>query len=93
MNQKIIELTSEFGEDLCKLTGSVEEDYLSLELIFCITKVSNFDCTKVLSEIFKFLYFEPVDIYHSLCIKYSLLILAAIFLKNPCLIDRIDTRL
>lgn len=70
-------------EEYCKLTGQADEDYLTLELIFCVVRVWTIDKSYIMCEVSKYLTLEPLDIYNTLCIQYSLLIIASILLQNP----------
>lgn len=87
---KILEFTNKFCSEACELTGSAEYDYISLELVFCITRLSSFDKTQVFEEAIKYLNLDPVDIYNSLCIQYSLLIIASVLIISPQLSLKLD---
>ena len=88
--EKIAEVTLRYCEKFCRLTGREEEDYLSLELIFCVIKVSSFDKSKIITEAMRYLNLEPLDVFHTLCIQYSLLIIATVLASNPELHSHLD---
>ena len=91
--EKINELTTSICESLCKLIGNEEVDYLSLELIYCINKISLFDKSNLFYEVTRYLYLEGDDIYTELCIQYSLLIIASICISNPELVMGLDLKI